>query len=321
MIRNSTRTRSFFLGLTAVIILQMACGSRGDQREGIEVGLITMEHGGLPRTYRLMLPEAYARDVPVPLVLALHGGGGNSAQMCNWKGGLPDLLEQERFILVCPDGIEEHWNDGRGVQRYRAQREDIDDVGFMLALVEKVSNEFNVHSSQVYVTGASNGGMMSYRLACEASDTFAAAAALIASMPTDLDCRPSQPISMLIMNGTEDPMVPFEGGQVHFYQRELGEVLSTHGTVDSWVRANSCVDKPIRSELPDSDPSDGTRILQESYSDCADGTRVVLYEIQGGGHTWPGGTQYLPEFAIGTVSRDAHAGELIWDFLQDETVE
>jgi polyhydroxybutyrate depolymerase len=274
----------------------------------------------LVRTYRIVLPDAYDSELPLALVLALHGGGGNADQMCELKGGLPDLLDEERFLLVCPDGIEEHWNDGRQVERYRTHREGIDDVGFLLKLVDQIVDDFNIMPGQVYVTGASNGGLMSYRLACEASDRIAAAAAVIANLPAGHECEPKQPISIMVLNGTDDPLMPYAGGQVRFFDQELGEVISTAETVAFWVEVNGCTDSTAKLEILDEDPRDETQIIREEYLECAEGVEVVSYEVVNGGHTWPGGSQYAPRFVIGTVSRDAHAGELIWEFFRGKVL-
>jgi len=253
-----------------------------------------MEHAGLERSYRLIVPASYDPAVSTPLVLALHGGGGNGEEMCGLPGGIQELAEPEGFMVACPEAVENHWNDGRGNEQYRSQAEDIDDVGFLLTLIERVSGEYNVDPARIYVTGASNGGMMTQRLACEASGVFAAAAVVIASQPVNLDCLPDRPISILFMNGTDDPMMPFEGGEVHFYRQELGEVLSTQDTVSFWGNANGCDPTPESELLPDRDPADDTRIRLDAYSDCDDGVRVLLYTVQGGGHSWPGAHSTRP---------------------------
>jgi polyhydroxybutyrate depolymerase len=158
---------------------------------------------------------------------------------------------------------------------------------------------------------------MSLRMACEAPHIFAAAAPVIASLPVNLVCIPSQPISILIMNGTEDPLVPWDGGEVHFLRTELGLAWSTHEMVAFWVEANGCDSPPHVEQLPDLDPDDGTRVTREVYSDCDADTKVVFYTVEGGGHTWPGGLQYAPEFFVGRISHDLHAGEAIWRFFEE----
>lgn len=118
------------------------------------------------------------------------------------------------------------------------------------------------------------------------------------------------------MNGTEAPLVPFEGGHVHFFRQELGPVKSTADTIAFWVGANGCDPAPRSELLPDLDPDDGTRINLDTYSGCDQAVSVVLYTIEGGGHTWPGGSQYASQFVIGRLSEELHAGEATWEFLE-----
>ncbi len=297
-------------------LMASGCALTGSGASSVETELTlrTLSHAGLERTYYLLDPTE-SLD-PVPLVLSLHGGGGNGEQTCSLAGGIQELAEREGFLVACPEGIENNWNDGRADNSNRAHVEDIDDVGFLLALIEQLAKTHNLDRDQIYVTGASNGGMMSLRMACEASDVLAAAGAVIASLPADHSCEPEHPISILLMNGTEDPLVPFEGGQVHFFRRKLGEVISTPDTVAFWVAANGCDPTAHMNELPDLDPRDGTRIQVDTYFGCEGGVSVVLYTVEGGGHTLPGGSRYVLRFVIGRVSRDLHAGEAIWQFFE-----
>ncbi len=312
------RSQTYPARLILVILMGMltACsqlpGRPADRTTTHENSLV---HDGVTRTYRVLVPDSYDGSRPVPLILALHGGGGEGRVMCSLKNGIQTLANQGNFIVVCPDGIENHWNDGRELTRWRAHAEKIDDVGFLVNLIEIVQNQYRIDPGRIYATGVSNGGKMVLRLACEASEVLAGVAAVIASLPADLDCQPSSPVSIMLLNGTQDPLVPYEGGQVHFLRQELGAALSTPATLNFWVEANGCRTGPEQVWLPDLDPQDGTRIRRESYRDCDGGSQVLLYEVQGGGHTWPGGSQYVPAFLVGKVSQDAKAGELIWEFF------
>ena len=304
--------------IVLLVLAMSACGGgRSRESKPSELSSHTIVHDGLVRSYHLLVPSTYEEDRSTPLVLWLHGGGGNGRQMCVLRGGINEMAEEEGFIVVCPDGIEEHWNDGRDVDQWRAHAEDIDDVGFLLALIEHLSSEYNIDADRVFITGVSNGGKMSLRMACEAPHVFAAAAPVIASLPVNLVCIPSQPISILIMNGTEDPLVPWDGGEVHFLRTELGLALSTNEMVAFWVEANGCDSPPHVEQIPDLDPDDGTSITRDVYSDCDADTKVILYTVEGGGHTWPGGIQYAPEFLVGRISHDLHAGEVIWRFFEE----
>ncbi|MFV2043149.1 MAG: PHB depolymerase family esterase [Anaerolineales bacterium] len=314
--RNSP-FKPLLAALAALSLAALACAWNGSGASSTDPELISqpITHAGLERSYYLVEPSQMTD--PVPLVLSLHGGGGTGQQMCALAGGIQELADRERFLVACPEGVENHWNDGRANDRYRAHIEDIDDVGFLRALIDRLSTTYNVDPNRIYVTGVSNGGMMSLRMACEASDVIAAAGAVIASLPDALSCEPEQPISILLMNGTEDPLVPWEGGQVHLFRQELGEVLSTPDAVSFWVAANGCDPTPLAEQLPDIDPQDGTRIYVDTYSGCNGDVAVVLYTVEGGGHTLPGGTQYLPKLIIGRVSKDLHAGEAIWQFFEN----
>lgn len=314
--RSILRSSSVLLSLAMLAAASIAC-KRGINPD-LEPNRVVdgqIEHGGRRRSYRLLVPEAIDTDQTYPLVLALHGGGGDGERMCSLKGGIQELAADERFFVLCPSGVDRHWNDGREIDRWQAHAERIDDVGFLVSLVEMMVKVRPVDPERVYVTGMSNGGKMSFRLACETQGVFAAGAAVIASLPTDLRCEPAGPISIMIMNGTEDPLVPWEGGQVNAFGQPLGGIHSTPDTVAFWIDHNQCDPRPERTRFEDRETSDGSRVSIERYSGCSRGELVEIVTVYGGGHTWPGGIQYLPEFLIGRTNRDVHAGDLIWDFF------
>jgi polyhydroxybutyrate depolymerase len=157
---------------------------------------------GLKRTYRIHIPTSYDKANPIPLLIVLHGGGGIGEGMVKLtQGGFNKLSDKEGFIVVYPDGIEKHWNDGRENVKYRAHREKIDDIGFISALIEHFEKQYNIDIKRVYATGISNGAMMSFRLGCELSEKMAAIAPVAGSMPENLPtrCSPSRSISVLII--------------------------------------------------------------------------------------------------------------------------
>jgi len=273
-------------------------------------------HGGLERAYHLHIPSSYRNSMATPLVVALHGGGGNGQKMATLSR-LSLLADQNGFIVAYPEAVERNWNDGRGLSQYRSQRENIDDVGFISRMIDAIADDYNLDEKRVYVTGASNGAMMSLRLGCELADKITAMAPVIGSMPENLvsECAPARPVPLLMINGSDDPLVPWEGGYVHFFRKKLGKIISVLQTIDFWVARNGCSPEPQITSEPDTDPDDGTRVQKSVYARCADGADVVLYEIKGGGHTWPGGYQYLPEFLIGKTNRDLNASETIWSFF------
>lgn len=271
--------------------------------------------GGVERTYLLHVPDLLPPSPP--LVVVLHGGGGTGAIGQRFTR-FSDLADRERFIVVYPDAIRKNWNDGRNDPLIWSQREQVDDVGFIAALVDEMKRKFNVDPKRIYATGPSNGGIMSNRLGAELSDRFAAIAPVIGGMAPGIaeKFHPAQPVSVLIINGTEDPLVPFDGGRVTFMGRGRGDIIPTSETVKKWVARNGCNPNPSKRDIEDAKPTDGTRTTAELYSGGKNGTEVDFYTIEGGGHAWPGGTQYLPVKMIGRVCRDFDATETIWKFFK-----
>ncbi|MBI2900571.1 MAG: esterase [Planctomycetes bacterium] len=266
----------------------------------------TIEVDGRERRYLLHVPPAARGEKAAPLLLVLHGGGG-SAKHTERFTKFSALSDREGFLVAYPDAVAGHWNDGRGTFT------DADDVKFAEALIDAVAKDHAVDPRRVYAAGASNGGIMSQYLALKLSRRIAAIACVIGSVAKPAaGLKPDAPVSVLIMNGTDDPLVPFDGGAV---ARSRGEVIGTRDAVRLWVRANGCREAPEVEELPDADPKDGTRIVKETWPGGRGGSEVVLYTVKGGGHTWPGGSQYLAEALIGKTSRDLDATSEIWKFL------
>ncbi len=278
--------------------------------------------GGLERTYTVHISSSYDNTRPTPLLIVLHGGGGTGQGMPKLTN-FNTIADRDNFIIVYPDGFEKHWNDGRGLSQYSAQKQNVDDVGFISALIDHLSAELNIDAKSIYVTGISNGGMMSHRLGCELSQKIAAIAPVASNISIKMASiwAPSRPVPVLIINGTEDPLVPWAGGDIHFGRAKLGQVLSVADTVRFWVTHNKCTASPQVTQLPDKDPSDGTTVRVETYGGCQDNVEVILYAVEGGGHTWPGGLQYLPQSIIGRTSRDFNASEVIWQFFQEHPME
>ena len=273
---------------------------------------------GRKRSFSLHVPAGHSVGA-LPLVIVLHGGGGTARGMRQQtRGKLDELSDRDGFVVAYPDGVGKHWNDGRLPGEDEASREHVDDVAFLAAMIDAVGRELSIDPKRVFATGISNGGMMSYRLACDLSARIAAIAPVVASMsPVVVEgCHPGRPVPVLAINGTSDPLVPWEGGQVHFGAKMLGEVLPVRKTVEHWARLDSCHSPPVDRDLPDRDPSDGVRAHVHEWGGCAPGADVVLYELEGGGHTWPGGEQYLPSTVVGPVCRDFDASEVAWEFFQ-----
>lgn len=306
---RSIRARTF---PAALILLLTALQIVPARAEGASVDQ-AIDVGGLRRTFVLHVPSPLPANAAVPLVLVLHGGGGAGRQI-ERATRFSDLADRYGFIAVYPDGIDNSWNDGRGDPKIGAQRENIDDVAFISALITSLAQRYRIDSKRVYATGISNGGFMSQLLAARLSSRIVAIAPVAAGLGPAVaaSLRPEQPVSVLMINGTADPLVPFAGGPV---ARNRGATIGTLEIVQKWVTVNRCAAEPATTYLPDIAPSDRTRVKVTAYSGCSQRTEVILYTIEGGGHTWPGGSQYLPRVLIGPVSRDLNASEVIWTFF------
>jgi polyhydroxybutyrate depolymerase len=295
------------VGLCIVLAMlslpSLAAPAAGANRDG------EIQHGGLTRTYTLHVPSSLNGSSLAPLVLVLHGGGG-AGPSTERMTGFSDLADRRGFIAVYPNGVDRRWNDARG----EVARQDVDDVGFLTALVEHVRRTLPIDPRRIYAAGISNGAMMSYRLACERSETFAAIGPVAGAMPEPLGprCSPSRPVALVAINGTEDPLVRWGGGPV---ARNRGRTMSVPESVALWTRLNGCPSPATVTQEPDRDPADGTRVRRETREPCREGASVVLYAVEGGGHSWPGSTRSrLP--LTGRLSRDINATDVIWGFFE-----
>lgn len=275
----------------------------------------TLEHGGRARSYAVYAPSGAARGLPA--VFVLHGGGGRGLQLRSHTAGRFDrLADREGFLVVYPDGVEKSWNDGRANDR-TASREKVDDVGFLGALADRLVREAGADPRRLYAVGISNGGFMSHALACRDAARWAAVAPVSASLNAEADapCRPARPVPILMVNGTEDKLVPWDGREVRFFYKVLGAKRTVPETVAAWTGFDGCRGKPAEEDLPDADPGDGTRWRLSAWRDCKAGSEVLLYRVEGGGHTWPRGGIYLPR-VVGRTSRDVDFEALVWAFFK-----
>jgi polyhydroxybutyrate depolymerase len=296
----------FFLTLTA--LFDAGCAARanpGDLRESFPVD-------GRERSYELHVPPTYDGSKAVPLVMALHGRLG-TGQGQERLGHMNKSSDQHGFLIVYPDGIDRSWADGRGSSP--SDKTNVNDVKFLSELIARLASRYKIDRSRVYATGMSNGGFMSARLACDLSEKLAAVAIVGASISTTAAaaCRPTNSISVLIMQGTSDPLVSFDGGPLG-KNGHRGEILSHDAAVQKFASLNHCPAEPAGSHIPDT-AHDGTAIDVSIYSCCASGSEVRSYAIVNGGHTWPGGIQYLPQSIIGKTSHNLEASETIWEFF------
>jgi polyhydroxybutyrate depolymerase len=283
--------------------------------------LHSIDHNGLKRSYHLYLPPAYKVNKKLPLVVMLHGGGrGDGAKSAKYLG-FTTLAKQKGFIVAYPNGVDSYWRDGRGYTHRGNSDASVDDVGFISALIDHLIENNKADPARVYVTGVSNGGMMTLRLGCALAPKLAAIAPVIANIPKNIigGCRPEVPLSVLLMNGTEDPLVPWGGGYVHFFHKDMGQVVSTEKTIDFWVEHDRCNPKGHTVKLPDRDKSDHSTVEVTRYKNTKDHVEVVLYKIVGGGHNLPGSDTRERLRITGRKNNDINGAKEIWDFFQKYT--
>lgn len=267
---------------------------------------------GVTRRYYIYKPDS--ASLPAPLVLAFHGGGGNAEGTDRCAGGLAKLADEKGFIVVYPDAIDKHWNDGRP----DLSKTSYDDVGFISKLIDDLNAQKMIDPKRVYATGISNGGFFSQYLAIKLPGKIAAVASVAASVSkTFLDLNVA-PVPIMMLLGTKDTLVPWDGGKVggKVLRKGRGEVIPGRQALEFWLAKNKNNARPNCSELPDTDPSDNSRVFIEQYGAPDSLNEVVLYEIKGGGHTWPDGQQYLPKTIIGPVCRDFNGNVAIWNFFE-----
>jgi len=291
------------------IFLLTACARPG--QESAAPILESIEVDGVTRTYLLHVPAGYSPGEAWPLVFVFHGGFGN-AEDTQAMTGFSNLADEAGFLVVYPNALHDHWNDGRSTDPLYT---GTDDIGFVGALIDSLSTVYSIDPHRIFAAGISNGGIFSYRVACELSDEIAAIAPVAGSMAENLVgvCAPEQPISIIHIHGLADQLVRFEGGEVPGpYGGIVHPVLDTLALFVGW---NGCTGLPETISLPDADPEDGMTVLVSTYNHCSNDTSIHLYAIQGGGHTWPGGSDFVSDNTTGYTNQDFSATQVIWAFF------
>ncbi|MCE1245146.1 MAG: phospholipase [Firmicutes bacterium] len=275
----------------------------------------------IDRTFYAFNEKAFVNKKPAPVLFVLHGGGGTADKLPKvMKNGFEKLALKDGFIVIYPQGFNNYWNDGRKIEQKNFS--GADDVGFLNSLISYSVKHFNADPSRIYFTGLSNGGFMTTRMAFEKSDKIAAIAPVISNISMELTTypEPSRPISVMIINGTADPLLPYNGGDIKVLGKVRGKSIPTDKTAEFWVKHNGCNKNTVKSELPDTDKNDGMTVTVFKWENGNDKTEVVLYRVNGGGHTWPGGRQYMPVKLIGRVCNDFDACEAIWSFFKTKNL-
>lgn len=298
-----------FVMLGAALALVFPAAAQG--QGGVQHG--SLIHDGVERTWLAYIPGGADGAQPLPLVFALHGGVANGTMMMAGTG-FNALAEQENFIVVYPDALGRGdtgaWNTGMTAAAQRGR--GADDVGFISAIIDALSQRYAIDPSRIFATGGSNGGMMAFRLACELSSRVSAVVTAVANMPEWLaaSCDPGRPVPILMMMSTTDPRMPFEGGNILNLR---GDVISAQDTVSFWLNNNGCSAQSVDEQLPDLDPQDGTIVTARRFVGCQ--SPVEWFVMAGGGHGWPGRPQYNSAETVGVTVQDIDATQVAWEFF------
>lgn len=309
---------SFFLTVTTLLRAELSPlhGLLVEQKQATASAVAPGDHvrkltvDGLERSCVIHVPPGLHPTEPAPLVLVLHGAAMN-AQMMQGFSGMNAQADAAKFIAVYPNGTGLAgafltWNSGG----LGPARKKPDDVSFLRALLDDLAGILQVDPRRTYAAGMSNGAMMCYRLAAEMPDRIAAIAAVGGTLAMN-DPRPSRAVPLIHFHGTDDRVVPYAGPRNQ--NSSATSFRSVPETIATWVKLTSCWPSPLIREVPDRFP-DSTTVRVSTYGPGRAGAEVVLVDIIGGGHTWPG--QQPAVSLIGKSTREISANRMIWDFFQ-----
>jgi polyhydroxybutyrate depolymerase len=273
----------------------------------------SLNHSGLTRYYRLHVPKNYIPNQPHPLLIAIHGGGGNMTIQSEDKYyKLISKSDEAGFIALFPNGYSNFksgkiatWNAGKCCGQARDNK--IDDVGFFKEMIKKVSQQLNIDSNKIFATGMSNGGMLAYQLACDLTDVIKAIAP-VAGTDVTINCKPSKPISIIQFHAKNDDHVQFNGGigKAAVEDELITNFPSVSETVNKWVVFNQCSPTPKRVLVVPGAYCD-------LYTNCKDKVEIKLCVTETGGHSWPGGSKI--RLGKENNSKAISANDIMWDFF------
>lgn len=258
-------------------------------------------HGGVTRSYIVYVPASYTPGIDVPVLFNFHGYSSNASQQL-FYGDFRSIADTAGFLIVLPEGT----NDGTGTSHFNVGwgGSSVNDVAFTSALIDTLINDYSVDVSRIYSTGMSNGGFMSYHLACNLSSRIAAVGSVTGSMvaATEANCNASHPTPIIEIHGTMDPTVPYNG--------QSGLSVSIPAVLTHWATYNNCDASAIVTPIPNTNTTDGSTVEKSAYLNGDNCSEVVHFKVIGGGHTWPGSA-----INIGNTNYDINASVEIWKFL------
>lgn len=268
-------------------------------------GRLTIESGGVKRSAYVVEHSRLKRTLR-PTVIVLHGQAGTGLRVRRYLG-IEENLKSQSVVTVYPDAVDGHWKVGEDAEK---------DVRFIRDLAEKLVSDGIADRRRIFVVGSATGGILAMRIGCHDAGPYAGVSSLITLMPAAdaATCKPSKPLPFMLLAGTADPRVPFGGGKADLVEYR-GDVVSAEQTMAPFAHAAGCSAQRTKSELPDRDPNDGSKVVIELFEGCK--VPIELIRIEGGGHTLPGRPRINERgLAVGAHNNDVNATRLILDFLR-----
>ncbi len=283
----------------------------GAERAGAVTTRTQFDVGGQKRSALLIEYQRLKRQ-PRTLIIVLRGAGGRQrTSRTDARGiGLTPLVRNAGVVIAYPDAVADRWNLGS---------DGADDVGFVRTLATKLVADGVADKRKIFVVGVASGGVLALRIACEGADYASGFVTAISNMPSAMQatCKIAKPVSILMINGTADPLMPFQGGTVELNNFK-GDVASTEDTLKPFAAASQCSGERTKTDVPDRDPNDGSRVVDERFNGCK--TNVELLRIVGGGHTLPGRPDRQNRGAsVGALNNDISTPRVVWDFIRRAT--
>ncbi len=290
--------------LLTTLLLFVAFGFLSNAQTGTMISNSFL-HNGVTREYKLYVPASYDGNTAVPLVFNLHGYTSNMDQQIVY-GDFRSIADTANFLVVHPNGTF----DGGGSRFWNAfAAPGVDDIGFLSTLIDTINNDYNLNLDRVYSCGMSNGGYMSYELACQLGSRITAVASVTGTMTTPrmTACNATKPTPIMQIHGTADATVPYNGSTGN---------ESIPDVVDYWVSQTNCNPTANMTNVTDNDPNDGCTAEHYVYTGGDQGTTVEFFKVIGGAHTWPGAP-----VNIGVTNQDLDASIEIWRFFSQYSLE
>jgi polyhydroxybutyrate depolymerase len=305
------------------------------------------------RNFVVHLPKGYDQQQHYPVVILLHGRNQDADDMARLTH-FNQVADKDSIIAVYPIAARGEWNIGvrreeqsvaprRGYGRRggwggggypgggypgggqsggenpdetKTRPEPADDVAFLNQMLDALALKYSVDTHRIYATGLGDGGFMAMRVGCSMADRVAAIAPVGAALPKTMICLPSRAVPAAFINGTDDPVIPYDGGN---YKPGQFHVLSAEDTAKTWARFDRCNEKPAQGKIPPPEKG-GKETKTFTFTGCQDNAQVILYSVKNSGNTWPGGEQYMSEKEVGKTSNALNADETIWSFLVSKKI-